>query len=102
MQLKKMCNLDKENIYSALGNKEFCFWQAKPRMLCFISDVGTRGIYLSLTLAGVYNIYIYILPNKGNNKGGGKNQGISKRGRKDNDKTKLKIMEKKKMYFLVS
>ena len=36
-----------------------CTWQqrilifgreSKPRMLCFISDAGTHGIYLSLTL----------------------------------------------------
>ena len=41
-----MFNLEEEK-----KNKEVCFGRArKPRMLCFISDVVIRGIYLSLTL----------------------------------------------------
>ena len=52
VSLKKMFNLGEEKIEYALGHKELGFGRTrKPRMLCFfISDVGTRGIYLSLTL----------------------------------------------------
>ena len=44
-----MFNLDEVKIVCALGNKEF-FWQGKDRIREFNSDVGIRGIYLSLTL----------------------------------------------------
>ena len=40
---KKVFNLDKGKIEYALGNKEFCFGR---EYFDFISDVGTRGIYL--------------------------------------------------------
>ena len=45
-----MFNLD-QKIERALGNKEFCFFgrARMPRMVCFISDIGTCGINLSLT-----------------------------------------------------
>ena len=50
-QTKKMFNLDEAKIECALGNRELFFGRARRRDCCvFISDVGTRGIYLSLTL----------------------------------------------------
>ena len=47
-----MFNLDEEKIEFALCNRALVFFgrAKKPRMLCFISDVDIRGIYLSLTL----------------------------------------------------
>ena len=53
-----MFNLDEEKIECALGNKEFCFWQGKKveNVLFFISYVGSRGIYLSLTHGAKYEL----------------------------------------------
>ena len=48
-----MFNLDEEMIEFALGNRALFFWQDKKayNVVCFfISDIGIRGIYLSLTL----------------------------------------------------
>ena len=53
-----LCDLKKSRIKSwqridcALGNKEFCFWQDKKaeNAVFIISDVGTRGIYMTLAL----------------------------------------------------
>ena len=48
-----MFNLDEEMIEFALGNRALFFWQGKKayNVVCFfISDIGIRGIYLSLTL----------------------------------------------------
>ena len=42
--IKKMYSLDEEKGDLVFGRAR------KPRMLCYISDVGIRGIYLSLTL----------------------------------------------------
>ena len=54
VSLKKMFNLDEEKIEYALGHKELGFRQDKKAenvvFFFFTSDVGTRGIYLSLTL----------------------------------------------------
>ena len=46
-----MFDLDEEMIECApLGNKELFLWQVKKAEDVFISDVGIRGIHLSLTL----------------------------------------------------
>ena len=47
---KKMINLDEEKIECALGNREFWLGK-KTENGVVISNVGTRGIYLSLTTA---------------------------------------------------
>ena len=43
-----MFNLDEGKIECELGNKEFLAGQESRECCVFVSDVGTRGIYLSL------------------------------------------------------
>ena len=58
-KVKKMFNIYEEK-ECALGNKEFCFLAGQESQECcvFVSDVGIRGIYWSLTLS--------VLPNSNN------------------------------------
>ena len=58
-----MFNLNEEKIEFTFGTRIFVFLAGQKSQECclFISDVGIRGIYLSLTLGTALLLYIQVL-----------------------------------------